>query len=88
MESQTSFEKALVAVVTDMLKEKGIKHSPFGRFVFGETSGVRLWRIAREEARGKTITVNEFYRMAEFFEQELPEFVWKVCQRAKEKGLL
>lgn len=88
MENSKSFEKALVQIVAEMITLRGFKHSAFGRFVFGEKSGARLWRVAREADRGRVITVDETVLMADFFHEDYVSFMRTVYQQAKSRKMI
>jgi hypothetical protein len=87
MERKISLEQALTTVVEEKLEQMGEgKHAPFGRFVFGEKRGARTWRDARIGGR-RNITFDDVCRMAEFFGQNIGEFVTEIYSEAIEKNL-
>lgn len=89
MEKNLLFERAFVTIVAEMVEQKGMSHSDFGRRVFGETSGVRLWRWCRsEENRGRRLMLGEAYAMAAALDTDFPSLVWKISKEAVERGLL
>lgn len=94
MENHPNFEHALVQLVAELIEEKSISNTDFGNFVFGKTSGARIWRMCRRRQRERDISVNEAVRMAEFLSEhikefaEFPTFIWQINQQAKARGLL
>jgi hypothetical protein len=87
MESQSSFEQALVKIVEKKVEQVGRqKHAAFGRFVYGEANGLRTWRLARIGGR-RNITLDEACRMAEFFGQNIAEFIAEIYSEAVAKSL-
>jgi hypothetical protein len=87
MEKQFSLDQALVKIVEEKIDQMGKRrHSAFGRFVFGESHGVRTWRGARVGDR-RNITLDDTCRMAEFFGQNIGEFITEIYTQAVEKNL-
>lgn len=85
MEKPTNLERNFVAHITAMVEEKGFNHSEFGKYVFGETSGVRIWRSTRDNTRQRFITMSEAVRMAEYLKEDLSSLIWKIEQMEKTK---
>ena len=82
-----SFEQALVKIVEEKIEQMGRRrHAAFGRFVYGEDNGLRTWRLARVGGR-RNITLDEACRMAEFFGQNIGEFITGIYSEAVEKDL-
>lgn len=84
MEKPNTFERDFVAHITAMVEGRDIKHTDFGKYVFGELSGVRIWRYVRDEKRQRFITLSEAERMAEYFREDLSSLIKKVEQKAKQ----
>lgn len=82
-----SFQLFFVYEVSRMASERGFSHSEFGRRVFGEHSGSRIWRVARQLGRGRSISLVDCYNMAEVLEVDLPSLLWKTTQRANAESL-
>lgn len=82
------FERAYVTIVAERVDASEMSQSEFGRRVFGETSGVRLWRLCRAEKRTRSITLAESLRMAETLGQDFAAFIWQVRQEASVRGML
>jgi len=88
MEKQLSFEQALVKIVEEKIEQMGRRrHSAFARFVFGEDHGVRTWRYHRTGDR-RIIALEHTCRMAEFFGQNVGEFITSIYSEAVEKNLI
>ncbi len=88
MEKIPALEHALAKIVEEKLDQMGgRKHAPFGRFVFGEDNGPRVWRLIRAGQR-RSITIDETCRMAQFFGQNIAEFIAKIYAAAIEKKLI
>lgn len=88
MEKSVQFERALVALVAEKVEASGLSHSEFGRRVFGEESGARLWRSCRDPERARKVVLAEAYTMAEVLGQDLPTMLWQLAQEAKARGLI
>jgi len=87
MEKQLSLDHALIKIVEEKIEQMGSRrHSAFGRFVFGESHGVRAWRLARIGGR-RNITLDDACRMAEFFGQNISEFIAEIYSEAVAKSL-
>ena len=82
------FERAYVAICAERVDALNMSHSEFGRQVFGETSGVRLWRLCRADKRTRSVTLAESMRMAEVLGQDFAAFIWQVRQEASARGLI
>lgn len=83
MNKPTTFERDFVAHITAMVDSREITHSDFGKYVFGEVSGVRIWRYVREEKRQRFVTLSEAQKMAEYFREDLSGLIKKIEQKAK-----
>ena len=88
MENTQSFERIIIMMAEAMLDESGQKHAPFGRAVFGESNGARLWRMTRGDLKERRLSVNEAKSMADYFEMDFPTFIWKAHQWGRDKGLI
>lgn len=91
MENTLDFEKIFVDHISGMLQEKGISHNEFGKLVFGETDGGRLWRSIRDpqnSGKRRKVTINEAYTMATVLGTDLPYIMWQISQilNAKKEG--
>ncbi len=84
------FERAFVTLIAERVEDLGMPHSEFGRRVFGETAGARLWRSCRgsEQRPARKVTLGEAYRMAEALGTDFPSLVWNLSQAAKNRGML
>lgn len=88
MEKDTIFEGLFIEAVADLVENSEMSHSEFGRAVFGDASGDRLWRAARGERRKRSVTVGEAYVMAEVLGLDLPTLLWRIVQDKKMQGKL
>lgn len=89
MNTSLLFERAFIALVSEMVEQKGLSHSDFGRLVFGETSGVRLWRWCRSNGgRTRRLMLGEAYAMADALGMDFPTLVWKLTKEIEEKGMM
>lgn len=82
------YERAIVALVAEKVEEIGMSHSEFGRRIFGEESGVRLWRKCRESTSPRKLVFSEAYKIAELFDLDLPTMLWQFSQEAQRRGML
>lgn len=73
-------QKAFVEDVSKRLAETDISHNQFGKDIFGEASGGRIWRGLREGARTRKLSLEEACRMAERLGLEFPNLLWSVAQ--------
>jgi hypothetical protein len=89
MDKADNFERVFITLVAERVKAAKMSHSEFGRKIFGESAGVRLWRACRDfEGRGRRLTLDEAYRMADVLGTDFPTMVWNMVQEAKARGLL
>lgn len=88
MTPEQKFERFFIELVTSMYQENGLSHSDFGRAVFGEKSGVRIWGGVRSAKRERDITLAEVLKIAKALNVELPTLIFKAYERAKEKDIL
>ncbi|MDR3044031.1 MAG: hypothetical protein LBU75_07175 [Desulfovibrio sp.] len=88
MENSIAFERALVALVAERVENSDLSHSEFGRRIFGEESGSRLWRSCRDATRPRRILLAEAHRMAELLGMDFPTMIWQFTQEAKARGLI
>ncbi|ABM29791.1 hypothetical protein Dvul_2780 [Nitratidesulfovibrio vulgaris DP4] len=88
MDKSTHFERALVALIAEQVEQRGMSHSEFGRAIFGQEHGPRLWRTARDPKRARKITIAEAYRMAETLGTDLPTLLWRITQDATTRGMM
>ena len=88
MTPEQKFERFFIELVTSMYQKNGLSHSDFGRAVFGEKSGVRIWGGVRSAKRERDITLAEVLKMAKALNVELPTLIFKTYERAKEKDIL
>lgn len=82
------FERAYVAIVAERVEAKNMSHSEFGKHIFGETSGVRLWRLCKAKERTRSVTLAESMRMAEVLGEDFAAFIWQVRQEAVARGMI
>jgi len=89
MENTDSFERVFITLIAERVEVSGMSHSEFGRRVFGDSSGVRLWRSCRDfEKRRRKLTLDEAYRMALALGTDFPTMVWNMVREAKARGML
>jgi len=89
MENKDNFEQVFIKLVAERVEDAGLSHSAFGKRVFGEASGVRLWRACRDmEKRRRKLTLDEAYRMAEALGTDFPTMVWNIAQAARSRGMI
>lgn len=81
------FQLFFVHEVAKMAQDAGLSHSEFGRLVFGETSGSRIWRTARDLSRRRAISVADCYTIADVLQVDLPSMIWQITQRATPENL-
>lgn len=85
---EQQFERFFIEMVTTMYQKNGLSHSEFGRAVFGEKSGVRIWGGVRSTKRERDITLAEVLKMAKTLNVELPTLIFKAYERAKDKDII
>lgn len=89
MENTDSFERVFITLIAERVEASGMSHSAFGRKVFGDSSGIRLWRSCRDfEKRRRKLTLDEAYRMAVALGTDFPTMVWNMVCEAKARGML
>ena len=85
MDANTSFERSFVQVVVETLVKKGIKHAPFGRAIFGDESGSRIWLQVRDESKPRRLSLAEAHKIALFLGKDFPALTWEVQQEIEKK---
>ena len=88
MENSKKFEYFFIEEIARRLDEAGLSHSEFGRQVFGEHSGSRLWRAARGENRKRGLSLSEAFKMAEILGTDYPSLIWDIYQKAKKEDII
>jgi len=89
MKNTDNFERVFITLMIERIEDCGMSHAEFGKKVFGETSGVRLWRSCRDfEKRRRKLTLEESYRMAAVLGTDFPTMVWNMVQAAKARGMI
>lgn len=93
MENTEDFEKIFIDYVVELLAQKGISHNEFGKLVFGDTDGGRLWRSIRDpqnSGKRRKVSINEAFSMAQTLGTDLPSLMWQISQAstAKKKSQL
>ena len=89
MKNMDGFERIFITLVAERVEACGMSHSEFGRQVFGDSSGVRLWRSCRDfEKRRRKLTLDEAYQMAIVLGTDFPTMIWNMVCEAKARGML
>lgn len=88
MKKADIFEQFFVEAMTEKVEASTMSHSEFGRRVFGEDSGARLWRATREKSRKRSVSIGEASLMAEALGMDFPSLVWEIVQDGKRRGIL
>lgn len=78
------FEIFFVELTCDIIEERGLTHSEFGRKVFGENDGPRIWRSVRS-TRGKKsrrkLSLQEAYMISDTLNKNLFVTAWQTTQQ-------
>lgn len=82
------FERAYVALVAERVEAAGMSHSEFGRRVFGDESGSRLWRSCRDTGRTRRLLLAEAHKMAEVLGTDYPTMVWEITREAHSRRMM
>ncbi|WP_051258220.1 hypothetical protein [Desulfovibrio cuneatus] len=88
MKNAQEFERQFILAVDERVEKSGLTHSNFGRKVFGEVSGERLWRKCRDVKNPRKISFAESYAMATLLGIDYPSFVWQVGQRVLQEDVV
>lgn len=83
MSKGTDFEIFFVDSIAERLVAMGMSHNEFGRLVFGEADGGRLWRSVRDPqntGKRRKLSLGETYTIAEVLGTDLPSLMWQVAQ--------
>jgi len=88
MKKDALFESLFIEAVAEQIDDSDLSHSEFGRAVFGNASGDRLWRSCRGEKRKRTVSIGEAYVMAEALGVDLPTLLWRIIQAKTSQGKL
>lgn len=82
------FERFFVKMITGMATDKGLSQAEFGRRVFGEKSGIRIWGGVRSDKRCRDVSLAEALHMANVLDIEFPSLIWQAYERAKSEDIL
>lgn len=86
MKTSSEFERDFIVLVTERVEDLGMSQSEFGKKVFGEASGDRLWRATRSPSRKRGLSLGAAVTMAEALGTDFPSLVWHVTQAAKNRA--
>lgn len=78
------FETHFIKLTCNIIEERGITHSEFGRKVFGENDGPRIWRSVRStssKTKHRKLSLQEAYIMSATLNKNLLLAAWQTTQQ-------
>ena len=86
MPDYIEFETFFVELTCEIIEERGLTHSEFGRNVFGENDGPRIWRSVRNATGNKSrrkLSLQEAYMISDTLNKNLFLTAWQNTQQQR-----